>query len=194
MITVGINDQMDSMILEQELMMVTPQRREKALAFKHEQGRRLSVAAFRLLQTELEEKFHINGDLTFGYADNGKPFLLHYPQLDFSLSHCSKGVACAISDECPVGIDIERIRNYNRQLAERVLSAEELEATESPPHRDVAFIELWTRKEALLKMTGEGIRDDLRKVLYGPLYESVEWTTTIKQERGWICTIAAQKR
>ena len=45
------------------------------------------------------------------------------------------------------------------------LDIEKAMAMVSPPESLLAFLALWTKKEAVLKLTGEGIRNDLKTVL-----------------------------
>jgi 4'-phosphopantetheinyl transferase len=94
-------------------------------------------------------------------------------------------VAVAVSDE-PIGIDIETIRPYKDDLARHVLSDSEYESVVSSSKPDVEFIKLWTRKEAVLKLSGEGIRRDLRTLLTGQ--ENTE--TIVDEVKGYVCTIA----
>ncbi|MGN1263997.1 MAG: 4'-phosphopantetheinyl transferase family protein [Prevotella sp.] len=142
---------------------VSPQRREQALKYSHEAGRRQCLAAYMLLKEALFEDFGIEENPVFDYNDGGKPFLKDYPDIHFSISHCRNAVACVLHD-APVGIDIETIRPYKPNLAAYVLNIEELQEVEASPRRDIAFIRLWTMKESFLKMTGQGIRSDLKQV------------------------------
>ena len=52
---------------------------------------------------------------------------------------------------------------YKPGLAEYAMSDEEQKEIEKGG--DLAFTLLWTKKEALLKLTGEGITDDIKTVL-----------------------------
>ena len=67
--------------------------------------------------------------------------------------------------DAEVGIDVECRRAVSQALMERVCNAEELSLIRSSADAELAFIRLWTRKEALLKCTGVGIREDLRNIL-----------------------------
>jgi 4'-phosphopantetheinyl transferase len=66
-----------------------------------------------------------------------------------------------------VGVDVERIRPMRDadRIAERFFSAREAEAfcKVPPAEQDAAFFSLWTRKEAWLKATGDGISESLSK-------------------------------
>ena len=96
------------------------------------------------------------------YNEYGKPYLEQGPY--FSISHCKQAILVAISDR-EIGVDIESIRRADESLVRRTMNeAEQARIADSPdPQR--AFITLWTRKEAVLKMRGTGILDDLHRVL-----------------------------
>lgn len=85
-------------------------------------------------------------------ADHGKPTLIG-EKVHFSLSHAGNRVALAVSDAGPVGIDIEtsEIDDWSTAMSQMVLDAGEA-VTRS---RDRATY--WTRKEAVLKATGDGL-------------------------------------
>lgn len=92
----------------------------------------------------------------------GKPELPECPGLHFSLSHCG-GQALVAIDSAPVGIDIEAlIQRDTDVLATQILAPTELEYWRRLPqdHRIEALTEVWTRKEALLKACGLGLRQD----------------------------------
>lgn len=65
-----------------------------------------------------------------------------------------------ISDECEVGLDIEKINGIknSKQLAEGFMSKEEIQTFKklTPSKEKIAFYSCWTRKEAFLKTTGSG--------------------------------------
>jgi 4'-phosphopantetheinyl transferase len=106
--------------------------------------------------------------LVFGYQPAGKPFLLPStvkPDLRFNLSHSNEMVALAVACGREVGVDVEWIHGLDdwADLGSRIFSPPELaELYALPPaqHRQ-AFFNGWTRKEAWLKATGQGLIDDL---------------------------------
>ena len=53
------------------------------------------------------------------------------------------------------------------------------------------FTELWTRKESFLKLTGEGLRDNMKDVLYDA--REVAFTTVINRHAGYVYSIAIWK-
>lgn len=158
-----IDDNILNFDLEKMLGMVSEQRRQQAMKFSNELGRRQCVASYMLLKRALHEQFGINDEPIFDYEDGGKPILKNYPHIHFNISHCKKAVAVAVGLS-PVGIDIEMIRPYKAVLAKHTLSSREMELVEQSDDKDVEFIKIWTRKEAYLKLTGKGIRCDLKTV------------------------------
>ena len=51
------------------------------------------------------------------YAANGKPYFVN-ASIHFSVSHCNGFAACVISEEGPVGIDIELIQDRIKKVAD----------------------------------------------------------------------------
>ena len=169
-----ILDHLQNFSLDDEMACLPPWRRDAVMAIHHEQGKRQSVAAYRLLMMLLERHCGISGHVAMAYHDGGKPYLPHHPNIHFNMSHCRCAVACVVAKR-NVGVDIESIRRFNDSLARHVLSDDEyLMVTASPsPQRE--FIRLWTMKESKLKMTGTGLRTDIKTVLYNDesIYDTI---------------------
>ncbi|MBO4613199.1 MAG: 4'-phosphopantetheinyl transferase superfamily protein [Bacteroidaceae bacterium] len=141
-------------------------RRERVEAIKHDAGRRQSLLAFRLLCQGLREEYDIAELPPFSFNEHNKPHWdegLALPH--FSLSHCREAAACVI-DERPCGIDIEsRGRKVSDSLIRYAMNDEERAAISQAEDSALAFLRLWTRKEAVLKLIGTGIRDTMKDVL-----------------------------
>jgi 4'-phosphopantetheinyl transferase len=94
---------------------------------------------------------------------HGKPVLAgnHAGELHFSLSHADAAVAVAAADAA-VGVDLEAVRPLAAgDLAARFFADDERRLVAGAADPGAAFVRLWTRKEALLKATGEGIAGGL---------------------------------
>lgn len=102
---------------------------------------------------------------------NGKPCFPKHPEIRFSLSHSGMLAACAVSSRT-VGVDAQEIvtgkesfrliakRYFSEEEQQKVFRAEESQAAAESPEGafdPVQFAEVWTRKEAYVKMTGEGL-------------------------------------
>ena len=133
----------------QRLMpLVSAQRRETALRYKHTFGQWATLQSWMMLR-ELGLP-----DEPWSYNEFGKPFLPDGPY--FSLSHCKTGIAVA-TDTLPIGIDIESYRDVSPELIEHTMNQAEQELINASDDPIKAFIELWTRKESYVKYLGTGI-------------------------------------
>ena len=100
-------------------------------------------------------------DLEFRYGAKGKPALAGSASLQFNASHSGDLALFAFTLDCDLGVDIEAVRPMPdlEDVARRFFSTDE--AAElmalSPGQRDQAFFLCWTRKEAYIKATGEGL-------------------------------------
>ena len=92
------------------------------------------------------------------HDEAGAPYLPELPDTKVSVSHCRKAVAAAVSKGKDIGIDIENRRNIGTGLMQRVCTSAELARIEAAIDPDMAFLQLWTRKEAVLKCRRTGIR------------------------------------
>lgn len=109
--------------------------------------------------------------LPFAKDGLGKPYLPGHPEIHCSLSHSRNGyaaVAAALDSEAAaVGVDIERRFLYNEALARRICSeaeADRLREAKTEEEKQSLLNLFWSRKEAILKCEGTGIRSSLRKV------------------------------
>ena len=161
---VYLNDQVGALDLDLALARVSAQRREQALKFRHENGRRLSLAVYLLLMDGLREEYGIQTPPEFDYTAEGKPFILGRPDIHFSFSHSGNVALCALSDQ-PVGVDVEVPRKITPSLVSYTMNDREQEQINASADPALRFLYFWTRKEALLKLTGEGIRNDMKHVL-----------------------------
>lgn len=142
--------------LENALSLVSDERREKALRYRFENDRRQSIAAYLLLKYGLKEEYSLDINPEFESGPCSKPSISGHSDIHFNISHCRKGVACAISSK-PIGIDIEEIAPIDQEVARYVMSRKQLDEIYSSSDPERAFCTLWTTKESLLKQTGEGI-------------------------------------
>ncbi|MBP5393562.1 MAG: 4'-phosphopantetheinyl transferase superfamily protein [Bacteroidaceae bacterium] len=189
-----INDHIAEMSEEQteRLIASLPEwRREQALRYKHLQGRRECAVGYIELLRGLRQVFGINGMPAFAFNEHGKPYLPEYHQVHFSISHCKEAVGCFVGNR-PCGLDIERIRTAKEDLVRHTMSAQESEEIFSSPFPDIAFTRLWTQKEAVLKLKGTGIIDDLHSVLNPANLQGIELKTIENPFQGYIFTIAEQ--
>ncbi|WP_053375080.1 4'-phosphopantetheinyl transferase family protein [Paenibacillus sp. FJAT-27812] len=98
-------------------------------------------------------------DIRFEVDPYGKPHLVDRKELIcFNVSHSGDWIVCAI-DVLPVGIDLERIKPIDIQIALPYFSKQERAELMSNPleQRLAHFYELWTMKESFIKADGRGL-------------------------------------
>lgn len=134
--------------------------------------------------------------LRFSTGKNGKPYL-DDGSLQFNLSHSGERALIGVARSRQVGVDVEQFRPMPDldSLAARICSPGELQtlAGLAEADRERAFFALWTRKEALAKVTGEGIsavfRDDLAPDVPSP----DRWTLIdVSDLPGYAACVAAE--
>ncbi|OOG48744.1 4'-phosphopantetheinyl transferase superfamily protein [Rhodanobacter sp. C01] len=103
-------------------------------------------------------------------GEHGRPVLaaVHDTPLGFNWSHSGDHALIAIGRNLVPGVDLEHIRPRPRalEIAQRYFSADEAATLASLPAEDrsIAFLELWTAKEAVLKALGRGIAFGLHRL------------------------------
>lgn len=159
-----LNDHLELLDVERALPLLSEQRRQQALAFRHDLGRRTCVAAYLLLCEGLRRECGMEEPPVFSYGEHGKPFIVGHPDICFNMSHCREAAICVIDDK-PVGVDIESMRGYQESLVRYTMSDEEVRQIAAAPQPELEFVRLWTMKEAVQKRSGEGIRSDMKTIL-----------------------------
>ena len=144
------------------------------------------MAAYLLLKQALLEQEGIAANPVFDYGPHGKPFIVGHPELHFSLSHCKEAAVCVLSRQ-PIGIDVESVGRYRDSVARYAMSDAELQQIQQAANPEVEFVRLWTMKESLLKLTGEGINDQMKQVL--SVAARYRFTTTEVLQKNYIYTV-----
>ena len=99
-------------------------------------------------------------------GEYGKPFLVNAPRpLQFSLSHSGRWMACAVSAEVPLGVDLEMHDPKRDVMALARRFFRRPEQLELGPLEEGArvqrFYDLWTLKEARVKALGSSLGREL---------------------------------
>jgi 4'-phosphopantetheinyl transferase len=173
------------------LHVVSDQRREQALAYKHLFGQYCCLKSYEMLMQLLNPclyTLHVT-PYNFLYNEYGQPRLENGPC--FSISHCKHGIAVAVS-ESAIGIDIEHLRIAKPELVERTMNLQEQEQIWQSENPDWTFTQLWTRKESVLKMKGTGIisMDDIKNTLVS--IEHIDLLTKVNIDKQYACTLASR--
>lgn len=103
--------------------------------------------------------------IDFELTENGKP---SYPGMHFNISHTQQVVAVAFHRHHAVGVDIETMSRKKEadSLIDMVCHANEKAWIDQKDtaEQSGAFLRMWVRKEALLKVTAMGLIDELNTI------------------------------
>jgi 4'-phosphopantetheinyl transferase len=137
----------------------------RASRFHFQRDRQRFVASRALLRTILGNYLAIEpSSLSFSYSKREKPSLgpAHSGSgITFNVSHSGVIALFAFTCHRDIGVDVEQVRHSSDldAVARRFFSAHEQDqlATLASEARIEAFFRCWTRKEAYIKATGDGL-------------------------------------
>ncbi|HYF29989.1 MAG TPA: 4'-phosphopantetheinyl transferase superfamily protein [Chitinophagaceae bacterium] len=92
---------------------------------------------------------------SIAYTDFKRPFIAE--NIDFNITHSGGCVACAIGYGMKLGIDVEELKHITTEDIIAVLREEELEEMRRIQADPETILRFWTRKEAIVKASGEGL-------------------------------------
>jgi 4'-phosphopantetheinyl transferase len=144
---------------------LSPDEIARATLFHFEKDRARFRRCRFALRTLLSDYLAIPAsEILIEYLESGKPQLAakqNLRSLQFNVSHSADLALIAFGSEHRLGVDIEKVRADvdTSALASRFFSPHERDALQSlPDHlRLDGFFACWTRKEAFLKATGDGL-------------------------------------
>ena len=145
--------------------MISPDERVRAGRYRFERDRRRFVTGRAILRQILAGYLgRAPRELSFLHGAHGKPRLAmsHWmDSLHFNVSHTDAIALYAVARGGAVGIDIERIREIPdwSDIADIFFAPGEQEHLRdlAADRRHLAFLQAWTRQEALLKVSGDGL-------------------------------------
>lgn len=154
--------------------------RERLLSMKNSAAQKNSLSALLCLD-RLIKRIDISGeDLTIIREKNGKPRFASLPY-HFSITHSRDLCAVALCKE-NVGIDLEFVdasRNVET-LSKRFFSPEEHSRLFESNNAVENFFTLWVKKEALAKLSGEGLASICRgQIIDDSQYSFKEYKLTV---------------
>jgi 4'-phosphopantetheinyl transferase len=190
---------------------------ERAARFRFRRDAIRFVVCRAALRTILGECLGVAPQqVRLGRGPRGKPELaapFDRVGLQFSLSRSESIGLCAVSRPGRVGVDIERLRPLPDRdaIAERTFSPRERQALRQlpPALRLEGFFNCWTRKEAYVKATGEGMSRPLERFtvsltpgaparleeVEGDPAEAGRWTLeALRPEPGYVAALAVEGR
>lgn len=177
-------DTFDKSFVEKCITFFPKWRKEKMLRYKHLKGQIQCGLGYILLIHALREEGVFKEMPEFSYNEHDKPFLKNYPGWYFNISHSKTAVCCVLSRK-EMGIDIEEVGEYKESLAAYICNDKELESLHDSENKADDFYKLWTRKEAIFKMIGSGITNDIKDILDTPYID----ITSLKVDNIWLTVV-----
>jgi 4'-phosphopantetheinyl transferase len=161
----------------------------RADRFRFPIHRQRFIAARGILRQMLACYLNVEAsELSFDYSPRGKPSLSGQP-LQFNVSHSHDMAVYAFTLHQPIGVDIEKTQaTYDDAVAGRFFSEKEYAALSALPSaaRALCFYRIWARKEALIKVSGEGFAFALSSFTV-PTVDSLDGLTVdFDGESGWL--------
>jgi 4'-phosphopantetheinyl transferase len=158
---------------------LSPQTKSKLSHLKRDGDRHLLVTSLVLLSKALYENGHNNSKLSdLQYSEAGRPLFKESP-FDFNISHTDKCAAVVFSNDCRVGIDIEKTKGIDLSDFTDYFTSEQWDDIYSAKDRYKRFYYYWTMIESAVKADGRGlslISTNAVKLINGDLFiDNVQW-------------------
>ncbi|WP_298177442.1 4'-phosphopantetheinyl transferase superfamily protein [Saccharomonospora sp.] len=175
-------------VLESEAMLalLDPPERIRYDSYRRVEDRRRFLTGRVLAKTVAADRLGLSPDAIHFDAtctDCGKqhgPVRVPDAELGLSISHAGDRVGVAATSGAAVGLDVEAVgRPVDDSLIAYALnSAEHATLPSAPEARTQAFFTFWTRKEAVMKATGRGLRIPLRSLVLSKATEPARLLTS----------------
>ena len=138
----------------------------RAGKFSLEADKRRYIISRAILKRLLSQFLHVDEkEIELNYSRNGKPFLSENSDLQFNSSHAGDAFVIGFAHGREIGVDVESL---NRELTisnlqTYLFTPAELKLfhTLDRDRWQETFVDSWTRKEAMLKATGQGLAQSM---------------------------------
>lgn len=180
---------------------LTPDERKRAECFHQAGDRDRFVTGRGALRALLADALPGGRDVTLE-AEPGGRLVAPGSGLHVSVAHSAGLVLCAVAGR-PVGVDVEHVagRDPEPALLQRSCTAAELREVlaTGAADRELAFLRIWTRKEAVGKALGVGLAlpltevDVRRRMTVAGLPHAGRWRVrTLAVPPGYVAAVAAR--
>lgn len=153
-----ISPQTGAEVYDKLLQSFPPGISSKILQYPNEKERHLRIVGKALLAYALRQPGIQPGISLeqYDYSITNQP-ILKGSDLKFSISHSNNIVACAISKESTIGIDVENIKPVKLDLMKFFFNRESWFEIINAPDVYAEFYRHWTMREAAIKASGQEI-------------------------------------
>ena len=150
-------DILNNINLDQFIAQLSFKTKSRYFALKRKEDKDLLILSAILLSKLLAE--NVPNDLKLSdlkYNAAGRPFF-EDSTFDFNISHTDNCAAVAYSQNCSIGIDIEKIKDVDFSDFENIFSEKEWNLIYSSDNKNKTFHNYWTLLESALKADGRGL-------------------------------------
>jgi 4'-phosphopantetheinyl transferase len=138
------------------LKLLPPAMRPDILKYRQKADQVRTLTGKLLLREAIKEA-GLSAELmnSIGYTDFKRPYISD--EFDFNITHSGNCVALALGHNMKLGIDVEEITSISPDDILTVLREDELEEMRRTQADATQVLRFWTRKEAIVKASGEGL-------------------------------------
>lgn len=174
------------------IRLLSSERQLQIHKFRYDIDKKLSLFSDLFVRYLVCKAFDLNNaNLRFGKNDFGKPYLVGFPDFHYNISHTRNAIAIGVS-EIPIGVDIEKNKLADLEIATRFFCKRELNYIISGnEEQERLFYHIWTKKEAYIKWLGRGLSIPL--TTFDVTDAEIEWllnTIEINDYLISVCSIA----
>ncbi len=162
--------------LDRLLSLLDAEELARAERFRFAHDRHRFIIGHGLLRHVLGKRLNVKPEeIHFARGPHGKPFIAE-ARLQFNFSDTKDAILIAVSEGAELGVDVETMARSVDHMAvgKHYFTPEEVADIRDTPEPKRRFLELWTRKEAVLKASGVGIMDDLKVLRVNAPEQTVE--------------------
>ena len=144
-----------------EMEYLSPAKRSRILRFTIENDKKLGILGDHLAREAVSALSGVDiSKIMIGALEDGQPVIESPEGLDINISISHSGsVAVAAASDMPVGIDVEAVEEDGKidEIMKILFAPSEISYVNSDEGQKTArFYEVWTKKEAFLKLKGTG--------------------------------------
>lgn len=168
-----------NLLLPAELLQLLPVQLQHEIELYQKQDDKVRLLAGKLLLRHAINQLSFHSDLFYQYQidKRGRPFINQF--FDFNITHSGHIVACAVINQGRVGIDVEMVRSIEPQKFTKQFSPPEMDQILKSTNPQLTFFEFWTKKEAVMKADGRGMRIPLHSIQINDMKGIIDGTETI---------------
>jgi len=145
--------------------LLSSEEKERSERFKFYKHRKAFIASHGFMHTVLASYIDTNAnEIEFSQTEFGKPSLIDIQNknnIQFNLSHSGNMAILAVCKQHSLGIDVEFAERKVdwRGISKRFFTPNEQQQLDKLTEEEQrqAFFQIWTRKEAHMKVTGQGL-------------------------------------